>query len=80
MQKIFVAIFVAIGVGLLICRIIYAVIMAAYATHIGKTRPMYRIEFVAPDLVICYPYSDSSFKSNFAEYFLPNFLQHWIYF
>lgn len=54
---------------------IYAAIMAYCATHIGKTRPMHRIQFVC-GWEIYEPFSDSSFIKNFKEFFLPQFLLH----
>lgn len=53
---------------------IYALIMAYCATHIGKTRPMYHTK-LERGWEIREPFSDSSFASNFKEFFLPGFMQ-----
>lgn len=55
----------------------YALIMALCATYVGRTRPMYRIKYIAfVNFEYRESFYDSSLRYNLKEYFLPNFMQH----
>jgi hypothetical protein len=55
---------------------IYAIIMAIYATYIGKTRPIYRGQCIKGTVFLDTAAIGTSFKDNFADFFLPNFIRH----
>jgi hypothetical protein len=55
---------------------VYAIAMAIYATYMAKTRPTYHGQCIKGTIFLDTKPIGTSFKDNFADFFLPNFIRH----